>query len=86
MATGTTESPATLYAPVSLGLGVIALIATFFFGIFAILAGALAITFGVLGLVSKVEVNRVQCSIGLAAGAVGVLLPLSFLFVFTGGF
>ncbi|MEU0159152.1 hypothetical protein ABZ154_09980 [Streptomyces sp. NPDC006261] len=86
MATGTTESPATLYAPVSLGLGVIALITTFFLGIFAILAGALAITFGVLGLISKVEVNRVQCCIGLAAGVVGVVLPVSFLFVYTGGF
>ncbi|MBT2379542.1 hypothetical protein AMK21_19180 [Streptomyces sp. CB00316] len=86
MATGTTESPATLYAPVSLGLGVIALIATFFLGIFAVLAGALAITFGVLGLISKVEVNRVQCYIGLAAGVVGVVLPVSFLFVYTGGF
>ncbi len=84
MGTGTVESPATLYGPVSLGLGVLALAATFFLGVFAVLAGSLAITFGVLGLVKKF--NRTQCLTGIAAGAVGVLLPLSFLLVFTGGF
>ncbi|WP_030588164.1 hypothetical protein [Streptomyces anulatus] len=84
MGTGTDESPATLYGPVSLGLGVLALIAAFFFGIFAILAGSLAITFGVLGLISRF--NRSQCIAGLSMGAVGVLFPLSFLFAFTGGF
>ncbi|MFE3071802.1 hypothetical protein [Streptomyces sp. NPDC059247] len=84
MAAGTTESPATLYGPVSLGLGIAALIAAFFLGIFGILAGSLAIVFGVLGLISKI--NRGKCAIGLATGAVGVLYPLSFLFVFTGGF
>ncbi|WP_433399003.1 hypothetical protein [Streptomyces sp. CA-146814] len=86
MATGTTDSPATLYAPVSIGLGVIALISTFFLGILATLAGLLAITFGVLGLVSSVEVNRIRCWIGLATGAVGVLFPVWFLFGYTGGF
>jgi len=84
MATGTTDSPATLYGPVSLGLGVVALIATFFLGTFAVLAGSLAITFGVLGLISKF--NRTQCFIGLATGAAGVLFPLFFLFAYTGGF
>ncbi|MGW9303296.1 hypothetical protein ACWHA3_21095 [Streptomyces cyaneofuscatus] len=85
MATGTTESPATLYAPVSLCLGVVAVVLSFFLAVFALLAGALAVTFGVLGLVSRVPVNRTQCYIGLAAGAVGVLLPLFFLFAYTGG-
>ncbi|MEU9293815.1 hypothetical protein [Streptomyces sp. NPDC048266] len=84
MATGTTESPATLYGPVSLGLGVAALIAAFFLGVFGILAGSLAITFGILGLISNA--NRAQCAIGLVTGAFGVLYPLSFLLVFTGGF
>ncbi|MFJ3327933.1 hypothetical protein ACIPMT_26155 [Streptomyces griseus] len=91
--TGTVESPetpatpatpATLYGPVSLGFGVIALIAAFFLGFFALLAGSLAITFGVLGLISGY--NRPQCLAGLVLGAVGVLHPLSFLFAFTGGF
>ncbi|MET9923487.1 MULTISPECIES: hypothetical protein [unclassified Streptomyces] len=86
MATGTSESPATLYAPVSIGLGVIALASTFFLGILATLAGLLAITFGILGLVSQAEVNRIQCGIGLAAGVVGVLFPVWFLFVYSGGF
>ncbi|MFJ6510428.1 hypothetical protein ACIQMO_09315 [Streptomyces sp. NPDC091406] len=81
--TGTVESPATLYGPVSLGLGVVALVAAFFLGIFAVLAGSLAVTFGVLGLISGF--NRTQCLAGLVLGAVGVLYPLSFLFVFTGG-
>jgi hypothetical protein len=84
MGTGTIDSPATLYGPVSLGLGIVALIAAFFLGIFAILAGSLAITFGVLGLISKF--SRTQCLAGLAMGAVGVSYPLSFLFAFTGGF
>ncbi|NEB40757.1 hypothetical protein [Streptomyces sp. SID14515] len=91
--TGTVESPetpatpatpATLYGPVSLGLGVVALVAAFFLGIFAILAGSLAVTFGVLGLISGY--SRPQCLAGLVLGAAGVLYPLSFLFVFTGGF
>ncbi|MBV7245286.1 hypothetical protein [Streptomyces sp. MW-W600-10] len=91
--TGTVESPetpatpatpATLYGPVSLGFGVIALIAAFFLGLFALLAGSLAITFGVLGLISGF--NRPQCLAGLVLGAAGVLYPLSFLFAFTGGF
>ncbi len=85
--TGTVESPETpanLYGPVSLGLGVVALIAAFFLGLFALLAGSLAITFGVLGLISGF--NRTQCLAGLVLGAAGVLYPLSFLFAFTGGF
>ncbi|MFD5198627.1 hypothetical protein ACFWM7_00350 [Streptomyces sp. NPDC058375] len=81
--TGTVESPATLYGPVSLGLGVVALVAAFFLGLFALLAGSLAVTFGVLGLISGF--NRTQCLAGLVLGAVGVLYPLSFLFAFTGG-
>ncbi|MCX4674124.1 hypothetical protein OG413_02130 [Streptomyces sp. NBC_01433] len=84
MAIGTTDSPATLYGPVSLGFGVVALIAAFALGLFGILAGSLAITFGALGLIGKAD--RTQCAIGLATGAVGVLYPLSFLLVFTGGF
>ncbi|UUU23593.1 hypothetical protein [Streptomyces sp. DSM 40750] len=84
MAAGTTDSPATLYGPVSLGLGVIALISAFFFGIFGILAGALAITFGVLGLTSRI--NRTKSTIGLVTGAFGFLYPLSLIFVFAGGF
>ncbi|MGC5544357.1 hypothetical protein ACPYPE_27160 [Streptomyces griseus] len=81
---GTPATPATLYGPVSLGFGVVALIAAFFLGLFALLAGSLAVTFGVLGLISGY--NRTQCLAGLVLGAVGVLYPLSFLFAFTGGF
>ncbi|MFJ9667513.1 hypothetical protein ACIRPP_23345 [Streptomyces sp. NPDC101219] len=84
MATGTTESPATLYGPVSLFFGVVGLVLAFFLGFFGILAGALAVTFGVLGLVSKAG-KRTQCALGLATGAVAVLFPLGFLFLYSGG-
>ncbi|MFF5334728.1 hypothetical protein [Streptomyces sp. NPDC013181] len=81
-----TETPAALYGPVSLGLGVIAVIAAFLFGVFGILAGSLAVTFGILGLAGKTKANRTQCAVGLATGAFGVLYPLAFILVFTGGF
>ncbi|MGW6294377.1 hypothetical protein [Streptomyces sp. NPDC055058] len=84
MATGTTESPATLYGPVSLFFGAAGLVLAFFLGFFGILAGALAVTFGVLGLVSRAG-KRTQCVLGLATGAVAVLYPLGFLLLYTGG-
>ncbi|MFK4223655.1 hypothetical protein [Streptomyces sp. NPDC019890] len=78
MATGATDSPATLYGPVSLVLGTVALIAAVFSGFVGIaiplLAGSLAVTFGVVGLVNKL--NRGQCAIGLATGSLGVLYPV----------
>ncbi|MBB1245211.1 hypothetical protein GL263_16765 [Streptomyces durbertensis] len=81
-----TDTPATLYGPVSLGFGVIAVIAAFLLGPFGVLAGSLAVTFGILGLVGRIKVNRLPCAIGLVTGAFGVLYPVSLLLLYTGGF
>ncbi len=74
MPTGTTNTPAALYGPVSLVLGIAAVVGTAISGVVGIavpiLAGYFAITFGVLGLNSRA--NRTKCYIGLAGGAVSV--------------
>ncbi|MFI6645818.1 hypothetical protein [Streptomyces sp. NPDC050504] len=89
MATGTgntnTESPATLYGPVSLFFGLLAVACLFFYGVFSLLTGIFAATFGVLGLVSG-KANRALCAIGLATGAIGALCPIVLLFLYSGGF
>ncbi|MFJ1590900.1 hypothetical protein ACIOD0_11745 [Kitasatospora albolonga] len=82
---GTSESPATLYGPVSIGLGVIALLVMYFYGVFAILAGILAVTFGLLGLAGKDRGNRTLCAIGFVLGAFGALAPFTLLFLYSGG-
>ncbi|MBT2487461.1 hypothetical protein J7E96_02675 [Streptomyces sp. ISL-96] len=78
MATGSADSPATLYGPVSLVLGTVALIAAVFAGYIGIaipfLFGSLAVTFALLGLARKL--NRGQCAIGLTAGSLSVLYPI----------
>ncbi|MEU3945292.1 hypothetical protein [Streptomyces sp. NPDC029526] len=84
MTIGDTESPATLYGPVSLFFGLLGLVLLPFLPFFGILAGALAVTFGVLGLVSGAG-KRAQCAIGLVTGSVAVLVPLTLLFLYAGG-
>ncbi|MEU2179750.1 hypothetical protein [Streptomyces thermolilacinus] len=78
MTTGSADSPATLYGPVSLLLGVLALIAAVFAGFLGIaipfLFGSLAVTFALLGLARRL--NRGQCAIGLTTGALSVLYPI----------
>ncbi|GAA3162834.1 hypothetical protein GCM10017688_06570 [Streptomyces ramulosus] len=78
MSSGSTDSPASLYGPASLSLGVVAFLATVLSGYLGIavplLAGCLAVTFGVLGLVNGT--NRGKCVIGLVGGAVGFLYPV----------
>ncbi|MFF1272687.1 hypothetical protein ACFVZC_04620 [Streptomyces marokkonensis] len=80
MATGSasSDSPATLYGPVSLVLGTAALVAAVFAGLLGIaiplLFGSLAVTFALLGLGRGL--NRVQCGVGLATGALSVLYPV----------
>lgn len=78
MTTESADSPATLYGPVSVVLGTVAVIAAVFAGFIGIaipfLFGSLAVTFGLLGLARRL--NRGQCAIGLAAGALSVLYPI----------
>ncbi|KES03445.1 hypothetical protein BU52_30465 [Streptomyces toyocaensis] len=78
MATGSADSPATLYGPVSLVLGTAASVTVVFAGVlgmaFSLLFGSLAVTFALLGLGRGL--NRVQCGIGLATGSLGVLYPV----------
>ncbi|CAL9288235.1 hypothetical protein [Streptomyces sp. NPDC003090] len=78
MTTGSADSPATLYGPVSLFLGVIALVAAVFAGFVGIaiplLSGSLAVTFGFLGLGRGL--GRGLCAAGLLTGGVGVLYPV----------
>lgn len=78
MPTASKDSPASLYAPVSLVLGIIAAVATAisaFVGIAVpLLAGSLAVTFAILGLVYRT--NRASSLVGLIGGAVGVLYPV----------
>ncbi|KUJ70558.1 hypothetical protein ACZ90_02820 [Streptomyces albus subsp. albus] len=77
-------SAATLYGPVSLALGYIAVVASAFSGLtgiaFALLAGALAVTFGLLGLASGF--NQGKSLAGLLTGSGGVI----FFAVVVGGF
>lgn len=78
MATGSADSPATLYGPASIVLGTLALIAAVFAGFTGIaiplLFGSLAVTFALLGLARKL--NRGQCTVGLATGSLSVLYPI----------
>ncbi|WP_172386271.1 hypothetical protein [Streptomyces sp. MNP-20] len=77
------DSAATLYGPVSLGLGGAAVTASVFSAVigiaFALLAGVLAVTFGLLGLASGF--NRNQSLAGVLTGSVGVI----FFAVLVGG-
>lgn len=81
MVTGSDDSPATLYGPVSVVFGVVALISVVFSGFAGIgipvLAGSLAITFALLGLGRGL--NRVQCAAGLVAGALGAGYPITLI-------
>ncbi|MBO7936895.1 MULTISPECIES: hypothetical protein [Streptomyces] len=76
--TAPTDSPATLYGPVSLVLGVVATVTAALSGFIGIaiplLAGALAITFGLLGLGRRL--NRGLSAFGVATGSLGVLYPV----------
>ncbi|MER5363362.1 hypothetical protein [Streptomyces sp. NPDC002785] len=78
MATGSADSPATLYGPASIVLGTLALIAAVFAGFTGIaiplLFGSLAVTFALLGLARKL--NRGLCTVGLATGSLSVLYPI----------
>ncbi|MEV0183754.1 hypothetical protein AB0I54_31350 [Streptomyces sp. NPDC050625] len=80
MAGGTapTDSPATLYGPVSLVFGVVAAVTAALSGYIGIaiplLAGALAVTFGLLGLARRL--NRGISAVGVATGSLGVLYPV----------
>lgn len=78
MPTSSNDSPASLYGPASLVLGIASAVAAALSGFIGLaiplLAGVLAVVFGVLGLVSKIR--RGQCVIGLIGGAVGVLYPV----------
>ncbi|MEU7569403.1 hypothetical protein [Streptomyces fradiae] len=78
MTTGSADSPATLYGPVSALLGILALVTAVFAGFLGIaipfLFGSLAVTFALLGLARRL--NRGQCAVGLTTGALGVLYPI----------
>ncbi|MGW0732640.1 hypothetical protein [Streptomyces sp. NPDC002851] len=80
MTTEATDSPASLYGTASVVLGTLALIAVVFSGhagvAIPLLSGSLAVTFGVLGLMRRL--NRVRCAIGLSTGG-GTLLYLGYL-------
>ncbi|MHC5904084.1 hypothetical protein ACVNF4_09305 [Streptomyces sp. S6] len=76
--TASNDSPATLYGPVSLVLGLVAAVTAALSGFIGIaiplLTGALAVTFGLLGLTRRL--NRGLSAAGAATGAVGVLYPV----------
>ncbi len=81
MVTGTpdgADSPASLYGPVALVLGVVTLLTAVLSGFLGIaiplLTGSLAVTFGVLGLTSKL--NRGRSAVGLVTGCLGLLYPI----------
>lgn len=78
MASGSADSPATLYGPVSLALGTAAAVAVVFTGLLGLaiplLCGSLAVTFALLGL--KRGLGRVPCAIGLVTGSLGLLYPV----------
>lgn len=78
MATGSADSPATLYGPASLALGTAALAAAVFAGLLGIalplLFGSLAVTFALLGLGRGL--HRVQCAVGLTTGSLSLAYPM----------
>lgn len=88
MATGRTgtDSPAALFGPVSLVLGVAATAAALgidYVGLAVpLLAGLLALTFATLGLFQ--HASRPLCLLGLAGGAVGVVTALGTVASFSG--
>ncbi|MER5493968.1 hypothetical protein [Streptomyces sp. NPDC002490] len=72
------DSPATLYGPASAFLGVIGVVSAVFAGYIGaaipVLAGVLAVTFGLLGLGRGL--SRPACLVGTVTGALSVLYPL----------
>lgn len=78
MASGSADSPAALYGPVSLTFGTAALVTAAFTGLLGLaiplLCGSLAVTFALLGLGRGL--HRVRCGIGLVTGSLGLLYPL----------
>ncbi|MFD6322755.1 hypothetical protein ACFWOL_07725 [Streptomyces sp. NPDC058442] len=78
MTTGSADSPATLYGPVSAVFGSAALLAAVFAGFLGLaiplLFGSLAVTFALLGLARGL--HRGQCAIGLVTGSLSVLYPI----------
>ncbi|MGX9230170.1 hypothetical protein ACWV95_35930 [Streptomyces albus] len=74
---GAKDSPASLYGPVSLVLGIIALLSAVFppgFGVVSLLCGSLGVTLAVMGL--RTRLNRGKCLIGLVTGGTPVLFLL----------
>jgi hypothetical protein len=75
MATGPADTAASAYGPVALVLGIASIAAAglmeFVGAAIPLLAGILAVTFGVLGLTRKL--HRGQSLIGLIGGSAGVL-------------
>jgi hypothetical protein len=86
MTTESTASAASLYGVVSLVLGTLALITAVLAGYAGIaiplLLGSLAVTFGTLGLIKRL--NRVQCTVGLTTGGLAVIYPVFLLATFSG--
>ncbi|MFJ8696809.1 hypothetical protein [Streptomyces roseolilacinus] len=86
MTTRTTDSPASLYGVVSLVLGLFGLAGALLVGYVGIalpaLCGALAVTFGALGLAKRL--NRVQCTVGLVTGGLALAYPVFVLATFGG--
>ncbi|MCD0449374.1 hypothetical protein LO762_09250 [Actinocorallia sp. API 0066] len=84
MATGTAGTAVTAYGPVSLVFGVgsvitLALVEYVGLGI-PLLAGLLAVTFGIFGLVNGIR--RAQSVLGLTSGSVSVVYFLTILATF----
>ncbi|CAL9647468.1 hypothetical protein [Streptomyces albus] len=78
---GAKDSPASLYGPVSLVLGIISLLSAVFppgFGV-ALLCGSLGVTLAVMGL--RTRLRRGMCLIGLVTGGIPVLFWLSLVVV-----
>lgn len=75
MGTESTRNPNTLYGPVSLVFGIVSVVTTvlgdFVGSGISVVAGSLAVTFAIFGLVNRVR--RVLCVIGLVSGAASVL-------------
>ncbi|KPI04371.1 hypothetical protein OK074_4688 [Actinobacteria bacterium OK074] len=84
MTTGPVDTPARAYGPVALVFGIVAAVSAAFLGIAGIgipvLAGALAVTFGVLGL--NHNLRRAQCVVGIVTGAAGALYVIALLSAF----
>jgi hypothetical protein len=85
MPIGCTDTAASAYGPVALVLGIAstaAVASVEFVGIaIPLLAGILAVTFGILGLTRKLHCG--QCLIGLIGGSVGVLSAVAIVAAFS---